>query len=252
MKPTTRTCKGISYKPFAQGDALLVVASPALVLQTVGSLAIQDETTSEIIVQIVIPLLDAVHANAPLGVFQGTARERARMADLKAVPWAWEGEVTVEPANQPVIDSERFISGITAAYAHQTGSAATAAFVRDHPWLPQTIVEAEAREDFAKRLSDDRLEQLFGKTTDTFFETILREAKPKLRRAFSQAVHSQNPDRGKRLFVQMMRAHLTRPRFPPLALVLPDTRASRTYLERLLHKTLTGFTLDGIQAMERH
>lgn len=247
---TTHTCRGISYTPFARGEALLAVISPALVLQIVTSLAIENQATSEALVQIVIPLLDAVHTNTPLGVFRGKAKENAQMADLNTVPWAWEGEVIIEERNRPVIDSERFISSITEACAGRTHSAATTAFMRDHPWLTQTFADTAAREEFANRLSDDRLAQLFGQTSDTLFETVLREAKPAQRNAFNKAARNQSVTAGGRLFIQMLRAHLTRPRFPPLALVLPDTHKSRTYVERLFHESLKCFLFDSVQAME--
>lgn len=242
--PTRFSCHGIAYGGFQAGDGLLVVTCPTMALETITSLIFDETEAHDRLMEVLIPLLDAFHANVRYGMFQGKATEDSRMADTETLPWTWEGRVLVARPDAPVIDAEAELSPITAARIRQPVTPEAIAFERAHPWLNRVFTEAATADTLVRSLTDQGLEGLIAQSDEQALMVLLEAAEPAQQEAFHQAMRRNDAPASMQAMVEIMRAHLTKPRFPPLALVLPDTTKNRASLRRLLDDLLVGFLSD--------
>ncbi len=236
MPETDTTCHGISFTRFPAGANLLLVTCPAMALQAIMSIASHKrndtERVRELLSDMLIPLMDAIEAQPRHGVQRGTAVQAARPINAERIPWSWEGRVRIERPDELVIDAERALSAVSSR--HLPDVIGADAFARAHPWLNRALIDAEDRKTFMENLTDRGLEAQAYALCEHRTADLVNGASMEHRAAYTQAIEKHDAQARIRLLAEMLRAHLTNPRFPTLALALPDTHGSLTWLADLL------------------
>ncbi len=249
MPSISTTCHGIGFTRFPAGANLLLVTCPALVLQAIMSIAAHESDETQVADQlrdILIPLLDAVEAHPRHGVMRGRAAETARRTQSEALPWTWEGRVRIERPDEPVIDSAAMLSAVTSS---NPPNAEGAAFARAHPWLTCAIIEAEDRAWLMESLTDQALQAQAQALCPHQLADLLKGAGPEQGAAYVRATQRRDEGARMRLLAEMLRTRLTRPRFPTLALALPDTHDRLAFLTRLTDAVVEGLLRDTAKAL---
>lgn len=249
MSTASTTCHGIGFTRFPAGANLLLVTCPALVLQTIMTIESHESDETEAtdkLMCILVPLLDAVQAQPHHGVLRGTAAETARPTRSETLPWRWEGRVRIAHPGDLVIDSGTALSAVA---SKRPPDANTAAFLRAHPWLNHALVQAEDRTRLVESLTDPGLEAQLDALCPHQLDELLRVARSEQGSADRRDAKPRDARPQRQALVELLRTCLTAPRFPTLALALPDTSDALEFLTRLVDELVDDLLRDTATAL---